>query len=395
MKKLSVYLHIPFCFKKCRYCDFLSFPAGEEVRERYLKSLLSEIETEAYKYRDYALDTVFLGGGTPSLLSGEQLKRLLETLHREFAFVNAPEVTMEANPGTVTEEKLAAYYAAGINRLSIGTQSVHDQELKYLGRIHTAEDFYQTFETAKRVGFTNLNVDVMAALPGQSVTDYMDTLRAVTDLEPEHISAYSLIIEEGTPFFELYGEGEPGKKAMPEPERRLPLPSEEDERTMDKETERFLQTKGFHRYEISNYAKEGKECRHNIAYWRRKDYVGFGIGAASMLNNIRWKNISDMERYISAMEQRGGQSRGKEIREEVQKLTIQEQMEEFMFLGLRLTKGVSQTEFYRYFGKNVEEIYGDVIGKMCGQGLLETGEFIRLTPFGRDVSNYVMAEFIK
>lgn len=395
MKKLSLYIHIPFCIQKCLYCDFLSFPAGEEKREAYLQALLQEIRTEAENYADYRADTVFLGGGTPSLLSGEQLKELMETLRKEFAFTKSPEITMEVNPGTITEEKLSAYYAAGINRLSIGTQSVHDKELKNLGRIHRAEDFYKTFETARKTGFTNLNVDVMAALPGQSAADYSDTLRAVADLKPEHISAYSLIIEEGTPFFEMYGEAANRKPAVP-------LPSEEEERAMYEETERFLQTRGFHRYEISNYAKDGKECRHNMAYWKRYDYAGFGLGAASMVDNVRWKNIADLEEYSERIRKRQETETSDRqtaaelpgVKEEMQPLTIQEQMEEFMFLGLRLNEGVKRADFHRYFGKKIEEVYGDVIGKLCGQGLLEEGEFIRLTPYGRDISNYVMAEFI-
>lgn len=378
---LSVYIHIPFCIKKCFYCDFLSFPADEQTRERYLEALLLEIEGEAAHYKSYTVDTVFIGGGTPSVLEAFHIENIMERLRKNFRFGENPEITIEINPGTVEKHKLAGYKRAGINRISIGTQSVRDDELGRLGRIHSAGEFFETFSMAREAGFDNINVDLMSALPGQTLAAYKETLGKIAALLPEHISAYSLIIEEGTPFFSLYGGKNKAKAA-------LPLPGEEEERRMYEETERFLLTRGYHRYEISNYAAKGKQCRHNKAYWTRKDYVGLGLGAASMVKNVRFKNTTDLSVYLEAVE------KSLAIKEEIQHLSIQEQMEEFMFLGLRLTEGVSRREFRQEFGQTIEEVYGEVIKKLYRQGLLEEGDRIRLTSYGRDVSNYVMSQFL-
>lgn len=382
MRKLSVYVHIPFCVKKCRYCDFLSFCATREQQKEYVEALIKEIELEAPKYKEYVVDTVFIGGGTPSVLPEGCLEAILDGLREFFSFAEEMEITVEVNPGTVDGKRLQRYRQAGINRLSIGTQSVHDAELEYLGRIHRAKDFFETFQAARTAGFENINVDVMAALPGQSLRDYMDNLEKIVQLKPEHISAYSLIIEEGTCFYELYGENAPTKESI------LPLPSEEEERQMYECTENFLKQKGYHRYEISNYALDGKECIHNVAYWERKDYVGFGIGAASMVKNVRWKNLSDMEEYRQKVVQEQA------VKEDVNALSEAEQMEEFMFLGLRLTEGVSREKFLHTFGKCMEDVYGSVLERLEKQGLIEGEKYVRLTPYGRDISNYVMAEFL-
>lgn len=421
MQKLGIYVHIPFCIKKCRYCDFLSFPVSEEKKKEYVQALLKEIKEEAVHYTDFVVDTVFLGGGTPSVLPEGILEEIVDTLKSSYHFSEdrAPEITVEINPATANRRKLESYHRAGVNRISIGAQSVHDRELAYLGRIHKAKDFFQTYRDAEAVGFTNINVDLMAALPGQSTADYLDNLEQVVKLKPTHISAYSLIIEEGTPFYALYGEKRGGKESadiplLPSEEKWggkestdilpllseeewdekesadiLPLPSEEEEREMYECTDALLRENGYHRYEISNYALAGRECQHNIGYWKRKDYVGFGLGAASMVNNVRWKNLSNMEEYIRRILV-GNES----IREEINRLSRQEQMEEFMFLGLRLTKGVGRKEFRETFGRDIEEVYGSVMEKLRKQGLLEAGEYISLTPYGRDVSNYAMAEFL-
>lgn len=383
MRKLGIYVHIPFCVRKCFYCDFLSFPAGEGERKRYLEGLLREIEREAPKYEGYVADSVFVGGGTPTVLSGKQIGRLLDEVRAGFAFGEKAEITVEMNPETADAEKLEGCLRAGVNRISIGAQSLRDEELDILGRVHSVGEFFRAYRLAREMGVENINVDVMAALPEQELEGYLDGLKRVMDLGPEHISAYSLIVEEGTPFYEWYGEkGErkDGRKA---------LPSEEEERMMYERTGEVLEAGGYYRYEISNYAKKGYECRHNVGYWKRQDYVGFGLGAASMVGNVRWKNSSDMEKYMGRMESAVG-----EVKEDKHSLSVREQMEEFMFLGLRLTEGVGKEEFHRVFGKGIEEVYGEVIGKLCGQGLLMEGERIRLTPYGRDISNYVMAEFL-
>lgn len=377
MRKLSVYIHIPFCVRKCFYCDFLSFPAEEEEKTAYVEALLKEIRAEAAHYRNYAVDTVFIGGGTPSLLSGEWIEKILYILKENFAFSQNPEITVEVNPGSAEEEKLLQYRSAGINRLSIGTQSVQDEELRCLGRVHNAEEFYETYRLAEKAGFSNINVDLISAVPGQTCASFLKTLKAVVRLKPNHLSVYSLIVEKGTPFYDWYGEG--GTK---KPDAAA-LPSEEEECRMDEQTELFLKEKGYSRYEISNYAKEGACCRHNLAYWRRYDYVGFGLGASSMVQNVRFKNTENMKSYVN-----------QNFCREEHRLSTEEQMEEFMFLGLRLKKGVSRKEFYRNFLKELDAVYGDILPELYANGLLEGKEWISLTPYGRDISNYVMAQFM-
>lgn len=386
---LSIYIHIPFCIKKCLYCDFLSFKADDAMKDAYCHALLLEIEKESIHYQNNRVDTVFIGGGTPSLLPETYIESILYKLREYYCFTDCPEITIEVNPGTVDMAKLKVYKKAGINRLSIGTQSVQDEELAALGRIHSAEDFYETFQSARKAGFTNINVDLMSALPGQTMDKYMETLRKVTDLEPEHISAYSLIVEEGTPFYDLYGE----KSSDAEPKN--PLPSEEEERLMYENTKTYFKKQGYHRYEISNYAREGRECRHNTAYWRRQDYVAFGLGASSMVSNVRWKNISDISEYINYYQNLKNHNAAKrDIKCEIQHLSAEEQMEEFMFLGLRMTDGVSKREFVNTFNKDMDEVYGKVLIKLKEQKLIEVSERVKLTPYGCDISNFVMAHFI-
>ncbi len=380
-KELELYIHIPFCVKKCSYCDFLSAPATEQTREAYMAALFAEIEGRAKDYKDRIVTSVFIGGGTPSLLSGDCINQLMEYIWEGFTLAEDAEITMEVNPGTATAEKLTAFYAAGINRLSIGMQSAQEQELKILGRIHDFNGFCQVYREAVEAGFTNINVDVMSGLPGQTLASYRDTLEKVLHLEPmpQHISAYSLIVEEGTPFAAMAERGE------------LPLPEEDTERAMYEETIEVLAGYGFHRYEISNYALDGYECRHNVGYWIRRDYLGFGIGAASLIDNVRFQNGRDLNTYLA---------HPFACREEEQSLTTQEQMEETMFLGLRLVRGVSYEDFEKQYGKSLEEVYGEVIAKNAADGLLTVreeenrGRYLALTKRGLDVSNYVMAQFL-
>ena len=379
-KELELYIHIPFCVKKCSYCDFLSAPATEQTKEAYMAALFAEIGGRAKDYKERIVTSIFIGGGTPSLLSGDSIRQLMEHIREGFTLAPDAEITMEVNPGTVTAEKLTAFYAAGINRLSIGMQSAQEQELKILGRIHDFDGFCQVYREAVEAGFTNINVDVMSGLPGQTLASYKDTLEKVLRLEPmpQHISAYSLIVEEGTPFAAMADRGE------------LPLPEEDTERAMYEETIEVLAGYGFHRYEISNYALDGYECRHNVGYWIRRDYLGFGIGAASLIGNVRFQNGRDLNAYMA---------HPLACREEQQSLTTQEQMEETMFLGLRLIRGVSYPEFARCYGQTLEEVYGEVISRNVADGLLtvredETGRRLMLTGRGLDVSNYVMAQFL-
>ncbi|SCG88874.1 Oxygen-independent coproporphyrinogen-III oxidase [uncultured Clostridium sp.] len=381
MKELELYLHIPFCVKKCNYCDFLSASAGEETRAAYVDALLEEIrgfdEPEGYE-----VVTVFFGGGTPSILPGQAIFRIMEALREKFSFRKGAEITLEANPGTVDKEKLSFYKKAGINRLSFGLQSADAEELKKLGRIHTWEKFLESFQLAREAGFSNINVDLMSALPGQTKESWEKTLRQVLALQPEHISAYSLIIEEGTPFYQLYEKDVERRDAGEEPEL---IPSEEEERAMYEATGRILKEQGYLHYEISNYAKPGCECRHNLGYWQRRDYLGFGLGASTLLNPVRYKNTEDLEAYL------GGDFSKKEFFV----LTKDNQIEETMFLGLRVLEGVSKEQFREQFSCELRVVYRKELEKLEKEGLLEEeGDFVRLTSRGIDLSNPVLAEFL-
>ena len=374
--ELSIYVHIPFCVRKCLYCDFLSFNAGSELIESYFNALGKELLLWSKEYKDYEVISVFIGGGTPSFVDSKYIVELIDLIKERFTLLEDAEITIEANPASAMFEKLRDYHRAGINRLSIGAQSLSDEEIKRLGRVHNSQMFLDTFENARMAGFDNINVDVMSALPGQNLESYLQTLHRVTELHPEHISAYSLIVEEGTPFFDM----------------ELELPDEETDRLMYHETLRQLTKCGYHRYEISNYALgEDYECRHNKVYWQRGNYLGVGIGAASMVENQRWNNTRDIKEYIAALES----SMLERIRTNKEALAESSQMEEFMFLGLRLTEGVSMTKFRELFGQEIADVYGNVISKYENMGLLERADHhLRLTEKGLDVSNTVMAEFL-
>ena len=308
----------------------------------------------------------------------------MDVLRDNDAFSSDCEISMEVNPGTVTEEKAVLWKKAGINRISIGLQSANDRELQALGRIHYSHDFLETYKKLIKSGFSNINIDLMSAIPYQTLESYRKTLQVVTSLEPSpvHISAYSLIIEEGTPFYE----------ECPQ------LPEEDVEREMYKITDEILSAYGYDRYEISNYAKPGYECRHNKVYWQRGDYVGFGIGSASLIDNVRFHNCREIESYVNRYEGRGLTDK-LSVKEEIQKLTVEEQMEEFMFLGLRMMCGVSRQAFERCFHKSMDEVYPGIVDKYIGLGMLVRicdgdEERIALTEQGIDVSNMIMAEFL-
>lgn len=379
-RELEVYIHIPFCIRKCAYCDFLSAPAEEETIERYVRALLLEIRSCRSLAGEYRVVTVFLGGGTPSVLSGKQMTDIFEALREVFEIEEAAEITAEANPGTVTAAKLEAYRRAGINRISFGLQSADRQELRLLGRIHTFEEFTESFRMARAAGFDNINVDLISAIPGQTIASWERTLREVVRLALEHISAYSLIVEEGTPFAKLYGEGCPKEQE---------LPNEEEERLIYQKTEEWLAEAGYYRYEISNYAKSGKECRHNLGYWERKNYLGLGLGAASLLENVRYSNTDCLQKYITDA------AEPQKIHVGEEKLSTEEQMEEFIFLGLRKMSGISTEEFQENFGCTIWERYGENVQNLIEKGLLEEASgSLKLTGKGIDISNYVFAELL-
>ena len=409
MKELELYLHIPFCERKCAYCDFLSAPADLPVRISYIKKLQEEIAYYGAQYGEYQVSSIFFGGGTPTILEGYQLAAILETVKEHFNITTDAEITVECNPGTLTAGKAEKLVQAGFNRLSMGLQSADDRELQLLGRIHNFAQFLESYDLARKAGFRNINVDLMSALPGQTLKSWQDTLQKVTALRPEHISAYSLIIEEGTPFYERFAEDERIREEGGHP--RL-LPEEDVERQMYELTETFLHTKGYERYEISNYAKPGYECRHNCGYWIRKDYLGLGLGASSLVEHQRFQNTSELKTYleqeyspqcegqheriaetIQLQEETGLTQTGHHIH--IETLDKKSEMEEVMFLGLRLMAGISRQQFEKKFQVTLNSVYGEVLRKLKGEQLIEeVAGYVRLTEHGIDVSNYVLAEFL-
>ncbi len=429
VRPLEIYVHIPFCARKCLYCDFLSFPVGQPAEDfaegcaevtgaapaesiesdmqsqchAYMQALYQEIRYAAglvditqkkktslpknsYSSQSpdeeaaYEVQSVYIGGGTPSLINEGYITKILCELRSFYTISSDAEITIEANPGTLTAVKLQAYRQAGINRLSMGLQSANDEELRRLGRIHTYEDFLESYRLAREAGFTNISVDLMTALPGQSMGELCRTLEQVTALQPEHISAYSLIIEPGTPYEKRYSQAD--------------LPPEEEDRAMYEMTRQCLEEAGYHRYEISNYARAGYESRHNMGYWKRTPYLGLGLGASSLLRECRWKNEADLTAYIREL------SEGKlPCHYEEQSLTERMQMEEYLFLGLRMTAGIQAAEFERLFHRRLEDVYGTQINTLVQEQLLERFDDdgvngIRLTLRGLDLSNYVFVQFL-
>lgn len=369
---IEIYIHIPFCVKKCDYCDFLSGPSGPEEQSDYVQALLREIDA-VKEGKGRSVSSIFIGGGTPSVLDAGFIGEILNRIRNKFQIQNDAEITIEANPGTADYGKLQAYRDYGINRLSIGLQSPDDRELKILGRIHNYEQFLETYKKARKAGFDNINVDLMSAIPDQTYKGWEKNLRTVAELEPEHISAYSLIIEEGTPFAA----------------RQLNLPDEDTEYNMYEATARILKEYGYKQYEISNYAKRGMACRHNVGYWTRQDYLGFGLGASSLYGKERFSNTADRKKYLE------NSFSPELIREREPILSREEEMAEFMFLGLRMTEGVARTDFEQIFGCCIEQIYGDVLKKYESMGLLqEKNGRIFLSRAGIHVSNSVMADFL-
>ena len=374
-KKLGIYIHIPFCARKCNYCDFLSAPETRETKERYLSLLDREMQLYKEIVSAREADTLFIGGGTPSFLETDLTDKLLCSVKKWIPSENLKEFTIECNPNSVTEEKLNLYKEAGVTRISLGMQSACDEELKKLGRLHSVKEFEKTYELVRKHGFERVNIDVMAAIPGQTIESYKHTLEYVVGLSPEHISSYSLIIEEGTPFYEKY--------------RENPPVDEDTDRQMYDLTKEILGRHGYHRYEISNYAKEGQECIHNLKYWQGGDYLGLGLGAASCMEHERWSNVRGLTDYEDRI------CRGQKPVEQTEELGEEEQKAEFMFLGLRCMEGVSAERFEKKFHQSVEERYGKVLHKYENMGLmrLANGNW-QLTEQGIDVSNHIFADFL-
>ena len=379
----ELYLHIPFCVHKCGYCDFLSFRADADARERYVRALIREIGDAGRALCGTRIVTVFVGGGTPTILDAGQMERIFRAVRRSFLMDTDTEITVEANPGTVDEEKLSALRSCGVNRLSIGCQSLDDHLLKKLGRIHSREEIFSCFRAARRAGFENISVDLMSAIPDQTYRDWVRTLCGAAELGPEHISAYSLILEEGTPFWRR--------------KDSLRLPDEDTERRMYEDTRTILSEYGYERYEISNYAKKGRRCRHNVGYWTGVPYAGIGLGASSFIGGERFRNTDDMASYLEyfGRADRGCLWQDAPVKRERERLSKQDAMTEFVILGLRMTEGISEAEFSRRFGRGVGEVYGTMLEKHCLEGLLERQNGrIRLTERGFSLANYVMCDFL-
>lgn len=376
MDKISLYIHIPFCAQKCLYCDFPSFARKDHLRKAYIEALNKEIISLREKHNNLEINTIFIGGGTPSVLESDELECLL----KEVAKLNMAkdiEYSMECNPGNLTEEKLEVMKKYGVNRISMGLQAKQDNLLKGLGRIHNYKTFKENFLLAKKVGFNNINVDLMFGLPNQRLNEWEETLREIISLEPAHISAYSLIIEEGTAFYNLYEND------------KLKLPTEEEERKMYHLAKKILEENGFNQYEISNYAKERKECRHNLAYWNMDNWIGVGSAAASYINGKRIKNISSVEEYINSINEKG------EAVEEIINNSKNDNIEEFMFMGLRKINGIDENEFKKRFSMNINDVYGEILNKYIDEGLLirESGR-IFLSEKGIEISNVIIADFL-
>lgn len=379
---MELYLHIPFCEKKCSYCDFLSAPASRSVQESYVSALLRELGEKAGEHQGRTVQTVFFGGGTPSVISAGAIARLMEEIAKRFSLAEDAEITLECNPGTLSREKLAIYKGCGVNRLSLGVQSANDRELSMLGRIHTYSDVLESYELARKAGFQNINLDLISGLPGQKVKDFEKSVKTLLRLRPEHLSVYSLLIEEGTHFYKLYGDDERTRQSGEKPAL---LPDEETERAMYHGTRKLLQENGYLHYEISNFAKPGFECRHNLGYWRRTDYLGLGLGAASLVDNVRFRNTRELTDYLKY----------DFSRQDEETIDYNGRMEEFVFLGLREISGVKKSDFYERFGTSMRNVYGTVIDAMVEKGLLvETDRSVRLSDAGLDVANYVMAHFL-
>ncbi len=377
MEAISIYIHIPMCVKKCAYCDFTSFSGRLNQRDAYTDAVCREMRAQAAFFGARKVNTVFFGGGTPTLMTSGQIRQMMDTLRACFDLAPDAEITMEGNPGTLSAENLEAYRAAGVNRLSLGVQSMDDGLLAGIGRIHTAAQVRQAVSMVREAGFENLNLDLMLGLPGQTAAQWRDTLGQAIALEPEHLSCYSLILEEGTP---LYRQAEDGTCA--------PLPDEDALCEMDDCTEEMTRQAGYARYEVSNYAKAGKECRHNIVYWECLPYLGIGCAAHSDMDGRRFYNPEDWEGYLHAVGQKERTAEGDDSREE--------RMFERVMMGLRMVRGMDEERFKRDFHMRPEEVWKKTIPRLKEEKLMESGNGrLYLTRRGMQVMNAVLVEMLE
>lgn len=374
---LGLYIHVPFCAQKCYYCDFNSYKIKSNEKEDYLINIEKEMKFYKEEFKDKYFDTVFFGGGTPSILKIDELRKLVNYMFENFNIKKDAEITIECNPGTINKEKLKAIKEMGINRLSIGLQATQNYHLKSIGRIHTYEEFEKNYYDAIDVGLTNINVDLMYALPNQKEEEWKETLDKIIKLNPSHISAYSLILEEGTKLYDMYENNE------------FNLLDEDTDIDMYEYTINTLKKYGYNQYEISNYAKKGKECKHNVIYWKCDNYLGLGPGASGYINDVRYSNIEDLNEYNNKINQNI-----KPISEE-NKLSEKDKIEEFIFMGLRMNEGINLEVFKERFKVDFYELYKDVLDKLLERELIKLDKFnLSLTQKGREISNSVFIEFI-
>ena len=386
-KQIGLYIHIPFCKQKCSYCDFCSYAEKQDLISKYIKCLLQEIKEVGINNRAdfengkddlFSIKTIYIGGGTPSLIESKYIVQIMEEIKSNFELDENAEITIEVNPGTVTLEKLEDYNKAGINRLSIGLQSTHEHLLKEIGRIHTYLDFLDTYRFAREAGFENINVDLMIGLPNQTLAEVQDSIEEIVSMEPEHVSVYSLILEESTPLFKKVEDG-------------LELPDEELERKMYWTVKQTLEANGYNHYEISNFAKQNYESKHNLDCWSQKEYIGFGVAAHSYTNGIRYSNIENLEQYIKNYEE----DKTEENLIFHEKQDMEAMQKEYMLLGLRKIDGVSIQDFKIKFVANPVFLYHDKLEKLVNEDLIEIdGNQIKLTNKGLDLANIVWEEFV-
>lgn len=381
MKELGIYVHIPFCKQKCYYCDFISYANKEEKTKEYVKCIQKEIEIESKKYSkdEYEITTIYLGGGTPSYISALYIENIINVIKLNYNVKDNAEITIEMNPGTVNEEKILIYEKIGINRVSIGLQTTNDKLLKQIGRIHTYEEFLNCYKLVSKSKINNINVDLMLALPNQTIEDLEESLQKVINLKPNHISLYSLILEEGTKLEKMVSEN------------IVKLPEEDLEREMYWKTKRILEKNGYNHYEISNFAKEGYKSKHNMNCWSQKEYLGFGVAAHSYVNRKRYCNTNNIEEYISNIK-KGKIENNRTVCEIQNKI---DEQKEFMMLGLRKIEGLNIQEFKNKFVENPIYVFHKELEKLVNEDLIEIDlDKIKLTNKGLDFANLVWEEFV-
>lgn len=379
MRKIGAYIHIPFCKQKCYYCDFLSFADKKNLEEEYVESLIKEIKNFKETNKDIQFDTIYIGGGTPSYIESKNIAKILQTLTSNSEFSNIEEITIEVNPGTFIKEKIQDYKKMKINRLSIGLQSTNNNLLKKIGRIHTYEDFLETYKFAREIGFNNINVDLIIGLPNQTFYDVKNEIDEIINLQPNHISVYSLIIEENTKLEKMISQG------------NIKLPDEELERHIYWYVKNTLELNGYKHYEISNFAKKGYESKHNLNCWNQKQYIGFGLGAHSYINSVRFSNTPDINKYIENIKNNKFE-KNKIIHEMQDDITKQK---EYMLLGLRKIDGISLQDFESKFGINPIFLFKNELDKLYTERLIIVdGNRILLTNKGIDLANLVWEEFV-